>query len=769
MVIVRRQNQSMEHPWSPKLREQFADDLDLRTLPGRTATYQPLPPWLDSRILEALAHRGISQLWTHQRIALDAIGEGNNIVVATGTASGKSLTYQVPMMNAVLLNSKSRALYLAPTKALARDQERSISEFELSGIHVCAYDGDSNQSERKFARDMANILVTNPDMLHHSMLPGHGKWTSFFRNLSIIAVDECHTYKGVFGAHVSNVLKRLLRIAEHYGASPIVVMASATLARPDEHAHMLTGRTFTPVTQDWSARSPITIGLTLPQPLLGNSHEGEVIRKTAISQAADLLTGLVQDKIRTLVFLRSRKAVETVSSITRDDLSQSTPELTSSVTSYRGGYLPEERRDIESRLRSGKILGLATTNALELGIDISGLDAAVLTGWPGSRASFWQQVGRVGRDGGEGLVVMVASDNPMDHYLVTHPEHIYGAQLEAAVCDPTNPTVLAGHLACAAAEIHLSESDFSRFGPEPLVMNSVEELCTQGLLKHRPTGWYWNGQSAAHTAVDIRGAGKSPLRIVDVTSGQMLGTVEAASACRQVHEGAIYVHLGETFIVEQLLLDDDVALVRPSDVDYSTYAREISHVAIVDEQTSQHWGSITLHRGIVDVTEQVIGFQKRRNLTSQIIGDESLDLPEQTLRTQGMWWTVPQQVLNNLEIGDIAGCVHAAEHAAIGMLPLFTLCDRADIGGMSMAEHPDTGMATVFIYDGHLGGAGFSYRGYELVHEWLQATHDTIKSCECLDGCPWCIQSPKCGNNNSPLDKAASVRLLEFMLEQSGR
>ncbi|CAB4332950.1 MAG: DEAD/DEAH box helicase [Actinobacteria bacterium] len=757
----------MEHVWGERLREQFGRDLDLRVIPARTAELAAMPEWLDASISVALTRRGIHELFAHQLTALNEIHQGNNVVIATGTASGKSLTYQVPMMQAVVTNPKARALYLAPTKALARDQERALTEFGLPQVNVCAYDGDSDQGERKFARDMANILVTNPDMLHHSMLPGHSKWASYFRNLEVIAVDECHTYKGIFGAHVSNVLKRLIRVCESYGSTPIIVMASATLAEPHAHAHMLTGQTFTPIVHDTSARSSITIGLTLPEPTLGTSFEGDVVRKTAIAQGAGLLTELVQDRIRTLVFLRSRKAVETVATITRESLSQENPELTGTVTSYRGGYLPEERRDIERRLRSGEILGLATTNALELGIDISGLDAAVLTGWPGSRASFWQQVGRVGRDGTDGLVVMIASDNPMDHYLVTHPEHIYGAAVEAAVCDPTNPLILAGHLTCAAAEIHLTDDEISRFGPLPLVERVLAELCTAGLLKKRPTGWYWNGRSQAHSAVDIRGAGKSPIRIVDTTSGQMLGTVEAASACRQAHEGAVYVHLGETFLVEQLLLDEDVALVNPTNVDYSTYAREISNVAVVETDTSCTWGAATLHRGIVDVTEQVIGYQKRRNLTSQIIGDEPLDLPEQTLRTQAMWWTVPQSVMNELQIGDVAGCVHAAEHAAIGMLPLFTLCDRADIGGMSMAEHPDTGMPTVFIYDGHLGGAGFAYRGYELASQWLGATHDTIAACSCSDGCPWCVQSPKCGNNNSPLDKQAAARLLNFMAEQS--
>ena len=752
----------MSHNWESLLRARFGDDVDVRQIESRAATSAGLPDWLAPTVSQALMKQGISSLWQHQRDALDAWQSRCNVIVATGTASGKSLCYQIPILQSVSLNPKAKALYLSPTKALAHDQARALSEYGIDAAYICTFDGDSDQQERKWAREHANVLITNPDMIHHGILPRHETWQHFFRNLEVIAIDEVHLYRGMFGAQVANVLRRFLRIANHYGSFPQIVMASATVSKPAEHAHMLTGLDFVAVDRDASPRGPLTIGLALP-PKIIDSEESP--RRTAIATTADVLADLVVQKVRTLAFVKSRKSAETVSILAKQHVDEVASELTSTITSYRAGYLPEERRDIEARLRTGDLLGVATTNALELGVDISGLDATVMAGWPGTRASFWQQVGRAGRDQQEAMAVLIASDNPLDQYLVRHPESIYGTPIEAAVCDPQNSNVIFGHLACAAAEKYLAESDLENFGVAHRILDVLEKLVSDGLLRKRPQGWFWVGEGRPHDLVDLRGAGAGPFQIVEGETGRLLGTVDHDAALRQVHEGAVYTHLGETYVVDQLDLEDRVSLVHSELVDYSTYARDVTSVTIVEEQTSKMFGAITMSRGMVEVTEQVIAFQKRRNITGQIIADVPLELPPSTLYTQAVWWTTPLETLNNLDVSDIAGCMHAAEHAAIGLLPLFTLCDRWDIGGVSFAEHPDTGLATVFIYDGYSGGAGFAFHGYDVATNWLGATRDTISECACKDGCPACVQSPKCGNNNHPLDKSAAKILLSYLLQ----
>lgn len=754
----------MNQHWNDLLSERFGEDLHLRQIPARLGQSASLPDWFNPEISARLNEQGIERLWQHQVEALEQFRQGKNVVIATGTASGKSLCYQLPIIQQALSAPKSRALYIAPTKALGHDQSRSLIEWNLRELQVATMDGDTDSVERRFARDHANVVITNPDMLHFGILGQHDSWSKFLRELTIIAVDECHIYRGVFGAQVSNVLKRLLRIAHMYGASPQIVMASATVSQPAEHAHMLTGRTFVEVTTDTSARGELSLALTLPQVTLGTNIDGEALRRSAIAEASDALTDLVIESARTLVFVRSRKAAETVASITRDHLAESAPDLVEKVTSYRAGYLPQERRDIERQLRDGSLIGAATTTALELGVDISGLDAVVLTGWPGTRASFWQQVGRAGRDGHSARALMIASDNPLDQYLVKHPEMIFDNPVESSVCDPTNANVLGPHLLAAAAELHLREEDLELFGDRDHVRSIVEEQCAAGLLKQRPLGWYWNGHGRAQSMVDIRGGGAAPYGIVEEGTGRIVGTIDSAAAFLQVHPGAIYVHLGETYFVNSLDIAEHIAFVHTIDVDYSTYAQEITSVALVEQQQATWWGPFEVSRGIVDVTEHVIGYQRRRLLTGQILGNDPLDLPEQTLRTQGMWWTIPRETLDQLEIGDVAGAAHAAEHAAIGMLPLFSMCDRWDIGGVSVTEHPDNGLCTVVIYDGQSGGAGFTHHGFDVAAQWLGATRDVIRECGCSQGCPGCVQSPKCGNNNNPLDKQAALRILDAML-----
>ena len=757
----------MTQRWNDLLHERFGEDLHLRQIAARPGQSAPMPEWLHPEITQRLNEQGITQLWQHQLDALELIQAGSNAVIATGTASGKSLCYQLPIIQEAFTSPTSRSLYIAPTKALGHDQSRSLIEWNLRELQVATMDGDTDSVERRFARDHANVVITNPDMLHFGILGQHEAWAKFIRELKIIAVDECHIYRGVFGAQVSNVLKRLLRISSMYGSSPQIVMASATVSQPAAHAQMLTGRQFAEVTADTSARGELSLALTLPQVTLGTNIDDEALRRSAIAEASDALTDLVIESARTLVFVRSHKAAETVASIARDHLSEAAPELVDKVTSYRAGYLPQERRDIEARLRDGSLIGAATTTALELGVDVSGLDAVVLTGWPGTRASFWQQVGRAGRDGHDARALLIASDNPLDHYLVKHPEMIFDNPVEASVCDPANENVLGPHLLAAASELHLREEDLDLFGPPEHVRSLIEEQCGLGLLKKRPLGWYWNGHGRAQSMVNIRGTGAAPYSIVEEGTGRIVGTIDAGAAFLQVHPGAIYVHLGETYFVKTLDIEERIAFVHTIDVDYTTYAQEITSVALVEQQEAKWWGPFEVSRGIVDVTEHVIGFQRRRLLTGQILGNDPLDLPEQTLRTQGMWWTIPRETLNTLQIGDVAGAAHAAEHAAIGLLPLFSMCDRWDIGGVSVAEHPDNGMCTIVIYDGQSGGAGFTHHGFSVATQWLAATRNVIADCECSQGCPACVQSPKCGNNNNPLDKQAALRILDAMLSHA--
>jgi DEAD/DEAH box helicase domain-containing protein len=439
-------------------------------------------------------------------------------------------------------------------------------------------------------------------------------------------------------------------------------------------------------------------------------------------------------------------------------------DLPNKVAAYRAGYLAEDRRLLEKALRSGSLLGLATTNALELGVDVSGLDAVLIAGWPGTRASLWQQAGRAGREGQDALAVLIARDDPLDTYLVHHPEALFGRPVEAIVLDPDNPYVLGPHLCAAAAEIPLTEADLDTFGAT--TTDVLDDLVSQGLLRRRPAGWFWTRRERATDLADIRGGGGAPIQVVESATGRLLGSVDEPSAHTTVHTGAVYLHQGETFLVETLDLEAGVALVSDAEPDYTTFARDVTEISVLESLRSQPLGRGQLHFGEVEVTRQVVSYLKRRLHSGEMLGDEPLDLPPRTLRTRAVWWTLPAPELTALadEGFDLGGAAHAAEHASIGLLPLFATCDRWDIGGVSTELHADTGLLTVFVYDGHEGGAGFAERGYARASDWLTATREAIASCECERGCPSCIQSPKCGNGNEPLDKQGAIRLLDTLL-----
>jgi DEAD/DEAH box helicase domain-containing protein len=521
------------------------------------------------------------------------------------------------------------------------------------------------------------------------------------------------------------------------------------------------------VTDDGSPRGATAFALWEPPLLDKGGENGAPTRRSATAETADLLADLVVSGVRTLAFARSRRGAESIAMAARDHLAEvdadEGSDLATRVAAYRAGYLPEERRGLERSLRSGELLGVSATSALELGVDVSGLDAVLLAGWPGTRASMWQRAGRAGRAGDDALAVLVARDDPLDTYLVHHPEAVFGAPVEASVSDPTNPYVLGPHLAAAAAELPLTESDLPAFGPG--AGDVVAALVRRGLLRVRPGGWYWTRRERACDLADLRGTGGGPVQVVETGTGRLLGTVDAGAAHSTVHRGAVYVHQGATYVVDDLDLDASVAHAHAESVDWSTSAREITDIAVVAATDARDWGAASVTLGTVDVTSQVVGYLRRRYLTGEVLGEEPLDLPARQLRTTAVWWTAsPGLVASVLAAVDVAGAAHAAEHASIGLLPLVATCDRWDIGGVSTAVHPDTGQCTSFVYDGTPGGAGFAERGFHAARTWLTATRDVIAACECADGCPSCVQSPKCGNGNEPLDKAGAHRLLSAVL-----
>ena len=735
--------------------------------PGRTV---PWPGWVPPAVRGAFVDRGVARPWSHQAAAAELVHAGRDVVVATGTASGKSLAYQLPVLSAFAADPRATALYLSPTKALAADQLRAVAALGLPDVRATPFDGDTPLTERDWARQHGRWLFSNPDMLHRSVLPHHARWAGFLRRLRYLVLDECHTYRGLFGSHVALLLRRLLRVCARYGSRPTLVLASATVADPAGFAARLTGREVTAVADDGSPSAGRTVALWEP-PLLPEltGENGAPVRRSAGAESARMLADLVAENARTLAFVRSRRGAELTALGAQRVLADVDPALVARVSAYRGGYLPEERRALEAALVDGALLGVATTNALELGMDIAGLDAVVVAGFPGTRASFWQQAGRAGRGREEALVVLVARDDPLDTYLVHHPEALLGAPVEGCVLDPTNPYVLAPHLACAAAELPLVAGDVEAFGG-PAAEEVLAELVADGVLRRRPAGWFWPSSADRPAgAVDLRGSGTGQVAVVEAGTGRMLGTVEAASAPATVHPGAVYLHRGETYLVDDLDLSAGLALVHPAVPDWRTDARSTADVAVVRVAEHAVHGSVRVSFGEVRVTTRVTAYQ-RRTPDGIVLETVPLDMPEQTLPTRAVWYDVDEAALlaAGLPVARIPGALHAAEHAAIGLLPLLATCDRWDIGGMSTALHPHTGCPTVFVHDGHPGGAGFAERGHAVLRPWLAATRATIADCECRAGCPSCVQSPKCGNGNVPLDKAGAATVLEVVLRALG-
>ena len=738
---------------------------------GRRVTW---PSWAPAAVTEGFSRLGVPAPWAHQAAMAEQARAGRDVIIATGTASGKSLGYLLPALTAVL--EAGTVLYLAPTRALAADQLRAVGELGIPGVRAAVLDGDTPAAQRDWARSHANYLLTTPDMLHQTLLPRHARWTGFYRRLRYVVVDECHSYRGVFGSHVAQVLRRLHRIAAHHieaaaggpgsttATGPAFLLASATVSDPAGCARLLTGRPAAAVTENAAPRGPVTFGLWEPPLTRVDGAADAPVRRSATAEAASLLADLVAEQVPVLAFTRSRRGAEGVALAARRALREAGAAAESErVAAYRSGYLREDRRALEEALRTGAITGLATTTALELGVDITGLDAVLIVGWPGTRAALWQQAGRAGRAGRPAVVVLIARDDPLDTYLVHHPEALLQSPVEATVLDPDNPYVLAPHLCAAAAELPLTETDLATFGPSTSEIAGA--LTRRGMLRRRGGALYWTSRGRPRQT-GLRGTGTRPVKIVELPTGRLVGTVDEPSAHLLVHAGAVYPHQGEMYLVEELDLAGGVALVRPADPGYATAARQVTSIEITRALRSESWQDATVHFGDVQVRRQVTGYVRRSARTNRPLGQVPLSLPPQTLRTRAVWWTISaRQRRHLLDRGvDLAGAAHAAEHASIGLLPLFAACDRWDVGGVSAAEHPATGQLTVFVYDGHDGGAGFAERGFQAARDWLPATADAIRSCACQTGCPSCIQSPKCGNGNEPLSKQGALRLLDGLL-----
>jgi len=711
--------------------------------PARRARTAPLPDDLDPRVRDAI---GVATLYAHQREAWDVAARGGHLIVTTGTASGKTLAFTLPVLDALAREPKNRALYLYPTKALAQDQYRTLATFRLPRLRPAIYDGDTPTEQRRLIRQTANVILSNPDMLHVGVLPHHDRWGDMLANLRYVVVDEAHVYRGVFGSHVANVLRRLRRLARIYGAAPQFLLASATISNPGELAEHLLGEPAAVVGNDAAPRAARTIVLWNP-PLV---DEELGLRGSALAEAAKLQAQLVERGLRTLTFAKSRKAAELIHRFTAERLGDD-----SRLSPYRAGYTAEQRRAIERRLAEGELLGVSATNALELGIDVGLLDAVISVGFPGTVASLRQQWGRAGRRG-HGLAILVASEDALDQYFMREPGKLLGRRVEAAILDHENPRVLAGHVRSAAFEAPLDEDDTNVLGPRALAAAAADPE-----LRRTPRGYVWGGREYPATRVSLRSADADAFTVVDAGTGSVLGAVDRARAYSTVHTGAIYLHLGDSYLVEELDERTRRAVVLPFVGDWYTQARKETQTTIVRARREEARLGLPLAFGEIEVTEQVVGYERKTIRSQERIEIVRLELPPTSFATEAIWFVPEQRQLAGLEqMPKLLATLHAAEHALIAMLPLWAMCDRWDIGGLSTNVHVQTGRPTIFVYDGHPGGVGITERGFDQFEGWVADTARMIAGCPCADGCPSCVQSPKCGNLNEMLDKAGALTFL---------
>ncbi|HWD65297.1 MAG TPA: DEAD/DEAH box helicase [Solirubrobacteraceae bacterium] len=750
-------------PWEQLLAqgrddERLVHENIVRSRPGRLV---PVPDDLSPAVTSALRQRGIDALYEHQEQALRSAFDGPTIVTS-GTASGKSLCFQLPTLEVLVSDPTARALYLYPTKALAQDQARALQAFGLKRqLRPAIYDGDTPRQERPAIRKRSNLVITNPDMLHVGILPHHTQWADLFANLAFVVIDEAHVYRGVFGSHVANVLRRLRRAAEFYGTSPRFLLASATIANPVELAQGLTGLPdINLIDSDTAPRAERRVAMWNP-PLL---DEQLGVRGSALAEAAELLSELVEAGARTICFMKSRKGVELILRQAADRLPA---ELADRLAPYRAGYTSVQRHDIERRLVEGELLGVVATDALELGIDIGQLDAAICVTFPGTVASLRQMWGRAGRRG-RGLAVYIAGEDALDQFFARHPDEFLSRPVEAAIIDPASPEIRDEHLVCAAHEAPLTEADAELFGAD--VLDRASRLAEQGLLRERATGFVPrrpDDYPAARTA--LRSASADTFVLIDATSGELLGTVEASRAFSTVHDGAVYLHMGRSYMVLELDLRGRRAVLEPFSGDYFTQAKResMTYIERLHEQRLTH--GVKLSFGSVIYSETVLGYQRKHLQDHSVIGFETLDLPTTEFTTRALWYELDELVGAEAFPNEVLlGALHALEHGQIAVLPLIAMCDRWDIGGLSTNAHPQTGGPTIFIYDGHPGGVGLTRRGYDQFDRLVTDAQRLIGECPCRSGCPSCVQSPKCGNLNEPLSKRGALELLRRLTSTAG-
>ena len=736
-------------------------------LAARPARYAETAAPLSEPIARVLAARGVTQLYTHQAAAIDAARAGDHLGIVTATASGKTICYQVPILEALLAESHGRAICLFPTKALAGDQLRSLKTLaDPLGIAVATLDGDTSRPDRDVVRAKSRIILSNPDMLHRTLLPDHRRWAQLLAGLRFVVLDEAHIYRGVFGTHVALILRRLRRLCAHYGSAPQFICCSATSANPDEHLQALVGSPVQVIDSDGAPQGPRSFTLWNPPVIEARGRnrqaEGGGSRRSTNVETAGLLASLVRSGIKTLAFARTRRGAELILRYVRESLERSDPGLARRVAAYRAGYTADQRRQLEQDFLSGEIMGLVSTNALELGVDIGGVDAVVIGGFPGTVASAWQQAGRAGRAKDAALAVMVAQDDPLDQFYMRHPGQFFSRSVEHARVALDNPYILNDQLRCAAFELPLHDADGEWFGATYLGLR--EWLFRHDELAELPDGRYELLARWPAANVNIRSADSATVELVDAENNRVIEQIGGTRAPFEIYPGAIYLHQGDSYLVHEL--GEKRALAKRSQAGYYTQTREETSVRIERVREQRRIGPAFLHVGVVEVTRQVTGYRRKEHYSETVLSEHDLTLPPQTFRTIAVWWTVPEATGIQAEqhCDELVDALHAMEHACIGLLPLFAQCDRADIGGLSMDLHAQTGMATIFVYDGVPGGVGIAQVGYEQAERWWTQTRSLLMECNCLEGCPACIQSPKCGNGNQHLSKRGAAALSSLLL-----
>ncbi len=747
------------------------DVVHVASVAAQEASYAGLSAALPEPLERALRDLGIVRLYSHQAEAIDGARSGRDVLIVTPTASGKSLVYLVPTLEAALLRPGARALYLFPYKALAQDQLQGIVEFAgaaarhggiVRGRHglpgtgrpvsAAIYDGDTPDSRRrKIKADPPDVLITNPDMLHLGILAHHQDWHVLFENLACVVVDELHVYRGIFGSHLHHILKRLLRVAAHYGSRPRFIASSATIANPGGLGEALVGRPFTVVDRSGAPRAGRHVMFVNPRGV------------SPYTAATQLFAWSLDEGFRAIAFTKARKITELLHSW----LLQSAPRYASRVSAYRSGYLPEERRDIERRLFDGSLQGVISTSALELGVDIGGLDVCILVGYPGSVVSTWQRIGRVGREDRPSLTVLVGMPDALDQYFMANPDELLNRGFEEVVFDPANKVIARAHMLCAGAELGLEQPrDRDLYGE---MFGLVEDLEREGALARDAGGDRWYTlRRRPQRDVSLRSIGAT-YTIVDVEADRVIGTIDAVRAFHETHSGAIYLHHAQQYLVRDLDIEARRVSVVPADVDYYTEVRGEKETEIMEVLSRKEEGALSASLGRIKVTEELTGYEKRRLFGRDRLGLFDLSLPPLTFETVGLWITVPDDVRDGVvgREGHFMGGLHALEHALISLFPLLAICDRGDIGGISYPLHPQIGRSAIFIYDGYPGGCGLAAKGFEGLLDLLRKTASLLRACPCEEGCPSCIQSPKCGNGNNPLDKLAALQIAEALCERA--